>query len=312
MEYIRDLENYDLNGASAVTFGKFDGVHLGHRLLIDHIREKAKEHHGKALVFTFDISPQVKMGQRKRKMLMTNLEREEMMHDLGMDILVECPFTEAIRNMDAESFVRDICIGKLHMKAAAVGTDFRFARDRQGTPQILKELGKKYGFTVEIVPKVSKLGAIISSSRIRTLLEEGRMEEVAELLGYPYYISGEIVHGRHLGHSLGFPTINQIPEEEKLLPPRGVYISRTLVAGKVYQGVSNIGVKPTVHGNGVGIETYLFDCNLDLYGQEARVELLTWTRPEKKFDSLDELKAQMDRDIQKADLYFEKKMRESV
>lgn len=289
-----------------MTFGKFDGVHLGHRLLIDHIREKAREHQGKALVFTFDISPEIRMGERRRKMLMTNTEREQLMRDLGMDILVECPFTEKIRTMNAETFVRDICVSRLHMKAAAVGTDFRFAKDRSGTPEILKELGKKYGFTVEIIPKVRKLGDVISSSRIRSLLEEGRMEEVTELLGGPYYISGEIVHGRHLGHSLGFPTINQVPDDEKLLPPRGVYISRTHVAGKTYQGVSNIGVKPTVHGNGMGIETYLFDCNLDLYGQEARVELLRWTRPEKKFGSLEELKTRMDLDIQEADLYFEK------
>lgn len=309
MEYIKDIENYRLDGVSAVTFGKFDGVHLGHRLLLDHIREEARAHRGRALVFTFDVSPQVQMGDRRRRMLMTNQEREQLMRDLGMDILVECPFTKSIKNMDAETFVRHICVDRLHMKAAAVGADFHFARDRQGTPEILKELGKKYGFTVEIVPKVKRLGDIISSSRIRSFLEQGRMEEVTELLGYPYFVSGPIVHGRHLGHSLGFPTINQVPSEEKLLPPRGVYISRTYVAGKTYQGVSNIGVKPTVQGNGMGIETYLFDCDLDLYGQEARVELLTWTRPEQKFSSLEELKTQMDRDIQQADLYFEEKMR---
>ncbi|MGN0434383.1 MAG: riboflavin kinase, partial [Bilifractor sp.] len=124
------------------------------------------------------------------------------------------------------------------------------------------------------------------------------------LLGQPYFITGKIVHGRHLGHSLGFPTINQIPDPVKMTPPRGVYYSRTLVAGRWYQGISNIGIKPTVGGTAVGLETYLFDCTLDLYGQEARVELLSFRRPEEKFSDINELKEQMDRDIQAADNYF--------
>ena len=130
------------------------------------------------------------------------------------------------------------------------------------------------------------------------------MEKVRELLGYPYFVTGEIVHGRHLGHTLGFPTINQVPDPEKMLPPNGVYFSRTRVGGKWYQGVSNVGVKPTVNGNAMGIETYLFDCSLDLYGQKARVELLSYRRPEMKFASIEALKNQMDADIQSADEYF--------
>ena len=129
-------------------------------------------------------------------------------------------------------------------------------------------------------------------------------EKAAELLGYPYFISGDIVHGRHLGHSLGFPTINQLPEEKKLLPPNGVYVSRTKIGGKMRQGVSNVGVKPTVSGTSMSVETYLFDCSEDLYGQAARVELLSWRRPEQKFGSLEELKNAIDRDIQDADRWF--------
>ena len=132
------------------------------------------------------------------------------------------------------------------------------------------------------------------------------MEKIAELMGQPYFITGEIVHGRHLGHTLGFPTINQIPDPVKMTPPWGVYYSRTHVAGRWYPGISNIGMKPTVGGTAVGLETYLFDCSLDLYGQTARVELLSFRRPEEKFADIDELKEQMDRDIQAADLYFSK------
>lgn len=304
MEYIQEVEQYTGAERCVVTLGKFDGVHKGHRKLISRVKEIARDHGWKTAVFTFQVSPQVCMGARRPKMLMTNEERREILRELDVDLLFECRFTEKIRSMEPEDFVREILLDRLRVSAVVMGTDFHFGKDRKGDSEVMRQLGEKYGFLVEILPKEKYRGKEISSSYIREELAQGHMEKITELLGQPYFITGEIVHGRHLGHSLGFPTINQIPDPVKMTPPWGVYYSRTLVAGRWYQGISNIGIKPTVGGTAVGLETYLFDCTLDLYGQTARVELLSFRRPEEKFADINELKEQMDRDIQAADNYF--------
>lgn len=306
MEYIQELDEYNGTDPCVVTLGKFDGVHKGHRKLIARVKEIAREHGWRTAVFTFQVSPQVCMGARRPKMLMTNEERKEVLRELDVDLLFECRFTEKIRAMEPEDFVREILLERLHVSAVVMGTDFHFGKDRAGNSEVMKQMGEKYGFLVEVLSKERYQGKEISSSYIREELALGHMEKIAELMGQPYFITGEIVHGRHLGHTLGFPTINQIPDPVKMTPPWGVYYSRTHVAGRWYPGISNIGMKPTVGGTAVGLETYLFDCSLDLYGQTARVELLSFRRPEEKFADIDELKEQMDRDIQAADLYFSK------
>ena len=305
MKHITELDNFISENPSVVTLGKFDGVHRGHRKLLARVHEIARRHGYEAAVFTFSVSPQVQMGARKAKMLMTNQERARYLLDQNIDLLIECPFTEQIRTMEAGTFVEEILIRKMKAKAVVVGTDFHFGLNRAGTPDFLKEYEARGAFTVDIIEKEKDLEMRdISSTYIREELAAGNIEKVHTLLGYPYFVTGVIVHGRHLGHTLGFPTINQVPDPEKMLPPNGVYFSRTRVGGKWYQGVSNIGVKPTVSGNAMGIETYLFDCSLDLYGQKARVELLRYRRPEMKFASIEELKNQMDADIKAADEYF--------
>lgn len=305
MKHITELDNFTNERPSVVTLGKFDGVHRGHRKLLARVHEIARSRGYDAAVFTFSVSPQVQMGARKAKMLMTNSERAAYLREQNIDLLIECPFTEEIRTMEAGVFVEEILIRRMQAKAVVVGTDFRFGLNRTGTPDFLRQYAEKGVFTVDIIEKEQDTKPRdISSTYIREELAEGRMEKVRELLGYPYFVTGEIVHGRHLGHTLGFPTINQVPDPEKMLPPNGVYFSRTRVGGKWYQGVSNVGVKPTVNGNAMGIETYLFDCSLDLYGQKARVELLSYRRPEMKFASIEALKNQMDADIQSADEYF--------
>jgi len=287
-----------------ITLGKFDGVHRGHRKLIRRVVEIAREHDWQTAVFTFAVSPQVCMGARAPRMLMTNEERRDIIRDLDVDLLFECRFTKEMRDMEPEAFVRTLLLEKLHVQAVVMGDDFHFGKDRKGDAAVMEQLGRKYNFIVEVLPKEMDGSREISSTYIREELSQGHMEKIADLMGHPYFITGDIVHGRKLGHSLGFPTINQIPAPEKMTPPYGVYYSRTFVAGKVYQGISNIGVKPTVGGTATGLETYLFDCSLDLYGQRAKVELLSFRRPEQKFASIEELKLQMDRDIQAADIYF--------
>ena len=306
MKHIQEIEQFMTESSSVVTLGKFDGVHRGHRKLLSRIHDISRKRGYQAAVFTFSVSPQVQMGARQPKMLMTNAERAAYLREQNIDLLVECPFTDEIRTMEAGHFVEEILIRRMKTRAVVVGTDFRFGKDRVGTPAFLKSYEEAGVFTVDIIEKEkdAESGRDISSTYIREELEKGNMEKANELLGYPYFITGEVVHGRHLGHSLGFPTLNLNLASEKMLPPRGVYFSRTKVGGRWYQGVSNIGIKPTVQGETLGIETYLFDCSLDLYGQAARVELFHYRRPERTFTSLEELRDQMDLDIRAADEYF--------
>ncbi|MBR2561146.1 MAG: bifunctional riboflavin kinase/FAD synthetase [Eubacterium sp.] len=306
MEHQKSIENFTYSADSVVTLGKFDGVHRGHRKLLARVHEIARRRSLHAAVFTFSISPQIQLGERNSGLLMTNEERAVFLRERDVDLLLECPFTDEIRNMSAEEFVAEILVRKMRAKALVIGTDFHFGKNRAGNPRFLQECAQQYNFTVDIIQKEkdTETGRDISSTFIREMLEIGDMEKVNELLGYPFFVNGTIVHGRHLGHTLGFPTINQIPAPEKMLPPHGVYMSQTLVGGKVYQGISNIGVKPTVSGDSLGMETYLFDCSLDLYGQNARVELLHYHRPEQKFASIGELQERVHKDIADADDYF--------
>ncbi len=311
MEFIQDISGYECDCPSVVTLGKFDGVHRGHRKLISAVKKAAHANGWKACVFTFETSPQICMGERRLQMLMTNEERRRIFRELDMDVLIECVFTEEMRRMTAETFVREVLVNRMHAACVVIGEDFRFGRNRSGNPEFLREAGVRFGFEVKVLEKETDDGIEISSTYIREELRKGRMQQVNRLLGYPYFVTGEIVHGRHLGHSLGFPTINQIPDPEKMLPPNGVYISQTTVGGRIYQGVSNVGRKPTVNGDGIGVETYLFDCSLDLYGQIARVELLAFRRPEMKFNSIEELQHHMEADIAAADIYFEQNLSEA-
>lgn len=289
---------------SAVTLGKFDGLHRGHQKLIQQIIQK-KEQGLKTVVFTFDVSPRSHILHTPPKFLLTHEERKELAENLGVDFLAECPFTDTLMKMKPEEFIKEYLVDRLHAAYIAVGPDFRFGFQREGTPWLLKELGERYGFETEIVDKEKDKERDISSTYVREELELGNMEKVNELLGYPYFTRGEIVHGRQLGRTIGIPTANLIPPEIKKLPPNGVYVTESEISGKLYQGITNIGYKPTVKENFLGVETYLFCCQEDLYGQEAEVRFFTFLRPERKFDSLQDLKAQLDKDVECGKLYFQ-------
>lgn len=301
MRYITDLKALKNMEPCVITLGKFDGVHRGHQKLIRLVQEIGCEKGWKTAAFTFDVSPQVKMGMRRSQLLMTNEERRTRLENLGLDYLVECPFTDEVKNMEPEDFVTGILLEKMNARALVVGADFHFGKKRRGDAALLQKMGTELGLEIHVEPKMQDGNRDISSTYVREELIQGHMEKVTELLGTPYSVKGEIVHGNHIGHTLGFPTINQVPEAIKLLPPKGVYLSRTLVDGREYDGISNIGTKPTVQGdNRIGIETHLLFFNGDLYGKDARVQLLSFRRPERKFGSLDELKAQLDSDIREA------------
>lgn len=306
MEYFRNLADYRSEKPTVMTLGKFDGVHLGHRMLLEQVREIADRRALMSVVFTFDAPPQAKIHHKAGKMLMTNEERRCLLSEENMDVLIECPFTKEFRELSPDEFVTKVLIGKFHAEALVVGDDFRFGKDRMGDAAFLEEAGRRCGFTVSVIGKKKdeETGREISSTWVREELLEGNMETVKRLLGRPYFISGEIVHGRRIGSTIGIPTINQVPHEEKMLPPRGVYFSVAVIGEKRYQGVTNIGVRPTVSGDGVTAETHLLDANENLYGTDACVYLLHFERPEEKFSSLEELKEKIKEDIAAAGQYL--------
>ena len=297
MEYVRIHGEFPRLSNSAVTLGKFDGIHRGHQKLVEEIL-KQKEEGAQAVLFAF-----VSSGQ----MIFTCEERAELLEKMGLDILLECPLDDRMRHMKAEAFVREILVGDLQVSHVAVGEDFRFGFERKGTPKLLEELGRKYGFTVKILPKEMEDSRKISSTYIREKLRKGSMEKVSSLLGRNFFVKGTVEHGRGLGHKLLFPTVNLVPSDRKLMPPNGVYVTISRFGERVFKGITNVGYKPTVGEKFLGVETYLFDCEEDLYGQECVVEFLKFQRPEEKFPSFEALRNQMQKDAASGKKYFEDK-----
>ena len=245
------------------------------------------------------------LGTASRTIL-TKEERCRILEEMGVDILLECPLTEKIRHMKAENFIKEILIGDLQVSYVAVGEDFRFGYERKGTPAMLKEFGKKYGFHTEVLPKKMDGRRKISSTFVREELNRGNMEKFRFLMGTDFSVEGIVEHGRGMGHKYLLPTTNLIPPVEKLMPPNGVYITVSHFRDRSYQGITNVGHKPTVGGEKfIGVETYLFDCNEDLYGEYCKVDFKKFLRPEQKFSSLEALKAQLERDAVKGQEYFE-------
>ena len=296
MRIIEGTTEFQVQEETAISIGKFDGLHQGHQLLVERIVKK-KQEGLKALIFTFDFGD--------RPVLLLPEERREMLRKWGVDYLLECPFVESISHMEAEEFVRKILVERLHVRYLAVGTDFRFGCQRRGDYRLLQRLSAECGYEVEGVEKACWQGEEISSSRIRRELEQGRMELVNQLLGYAYSVTGEVLHGRKIGRTLGMPTTNIVPSERKLLPPNGVYATRTVIAGELFEGIMNIGYKPTVGAEPrKGVETYLFDLDRNLYGEILTVRFYGYERPERKFDSLEELKKRIGQDVEWGRTYF--------
>ncbi len=297
MKYIEGLmDDFMMDRDTAVTLGKFDGVHLGHQQLIRRICAKKKDGL-ESVVVTIWPDPQ-------NPALLTKGEKKELLKKMGVSCWIDCPFLPEIAHMSPESFVREVLIKRLRAKYIAIGEDFRFGYQRKGDSCLLQEMQKELGYELEIVPKETYHGRVISSTYIKEALAEGNMELVTALLGYPYTVRGEVLHGRRIGRTLGMPTTNLIPSVGKLLPPNGVYATKTVMEYGTFNGVTNIGYKPTVGELFRGVETYLFDFEGDLYGKEIEVQLYSYERPEQKFPNLDELKAQMRRDICFGKEYF--------
>lgn len=279
---------------SAVCIGKFDGLHRGHQSLIEEISHFSG--YNKVLfTFAFPGVPYILSPEEKR----TKAEK------LGIDTYVECPFDEALKEMTPKEFFEEILVRQCDARVICVGDDFHFGKDRAGNVDILQNLAKEAGITCIVVKKKKMYDEIISSTRIREALAKGDLSLANELLGMPYMVQGEVVHGNEIGRTLDMPTANQIPDARKILPPFGVYASKVFFEGKQYYGVTNLGVKPTIPGeNQVGAETCLLHFKGDLYGKNLQVELCRFLRGERKFAGLEQLMHQMEADKKNAGLFF--------
>ncbi len=300
MDIISNSFEFFLNRETAVAIGKFDGVHQGHRRLLDEIIE-LKKRGLCACVFTFDPAPSVFFGGDPH-VLNTNEEKHVIFERMGVDILVEFPMNSETAATPPDKFITEYLVNQMNMKFIAAGTDISFGDKGLGNAELLKQMSAEYGYEVKLIDKVhTSDGEEISSSLVRRYVEKGDMERVEELLGAAYSVSGKIVHGNQIGRTIGFPTINIYPDENKLLPPYGVYTSRTVINGKDYLSVSNVGCKPTIGGETrPSVETYIYDFDNDVYDKDAVVYLEKFKRPERRFNGLDELTAQLQKDIEES------------
>lgn len=297
MQIIAGTTDFKILQPTAVAIGKFDGLHKGHRELLKKILDR-KSQGLLATIFTFDPPPEVLFGKRQLKEITTKEEKRIVFEKMGVDILIEFPLNKENAAIMPEDFVKEILIDKMNMTYLAAGYDLSFGHKGAGNAKLLEDMAPRHDFELHIIEKVCDNGREISSTFIREELEKGKMNHVTELLGDPYMIVGEVVHGAKIGRKIGMPTINLLPEKEKMLPPNGVYYSRTQIGDREYKSITNIGKKPTVSNEEqVGVETYLYEFDQDVYGKNAIVKLLEFKRPERKFADLDELKAQMIKDV---------------
>lgn len=294
MRYMTEIYSYQGKKRSAVTLGKFEGLHRGHQKLIDQVR-KYESKDVESIVCAFD------MGKAS---LLTAREKRERLES-QVDTMIACPFTRELREMEAEEFIRQILAKQFQAAYIVVGTDFRFGHEKRGDVDMLAKYAKTYGYHLDVVEKERYENRVISSTYVREALSEGNIELANTLLGYTYQISGRVEHGKRLGRTLGFPTMNVPPEPGKILPRFGVYACRIQVDAQWYPGIGNVGVKPTVTEEDKAlIEAFAFDFAGDVYGKKVTVEFRTFERPEQKFGSVEELKARVDADICFGRKYF--------
>ena len=284
MKYIKNTLDFHVEEPTVISLGKFDGIHRGHELLMEKLAQK-KEEGLKAAIFTFDIPPKKNVEHIEAKVLTTNEEKMHIFEGIGIDYLIE----------------------KLNVKCIVAGEDFHFGHNRRGDYQMLKRYAPVYGYEALILSKMKEDERDISSTFVREEIMAGNIEKANHLLGYRYFVTGMVKHGNQIGRTIGIPTINLIPPEEKLLPPFGVYVTEVFIDDKRYYGVTNVGCKPTIKGNNpVGVETHLLDFREDVYEKVVTVEFRTMIREERRFDSIEKLQEQMMNDIAFTRAFFAK------
>ena len=304
MKYVKGIEAYQDTRNSAITLGKFDGLHLGHELLVSRVEEHQAQDGVVGIVFAFDMRGLYEKLNKPYPMLLSNEEKAARLNG-RVEYFIDCPFDEQIASMEAEDFIEKVLVDIFHAKYIVVGTDFHFGYQKRGDVRMLAKYAERCGYELTIVEKELYKNREISSTYVKEELLQGQIETVNKMLGYSYMINGIVEHGKQLGRKLGFPTMNVHPSDEKLLPPKGVYMVKVRIDGIWYHGIGNIGVKPTVtEEKRMLVETYLFEYTGNAYGKNVRIELHKFKRPEQKFASVTELKDQIDQDISCAKEYF--------
>lgn len=291
-------------GASIVTIGNFDGVHLGHQTLLKHLLEKSQHYNLPSVVLLFEPQPMEHFLGAKAPLRLQHFTEKFMdLQALGVDSVACLHFNHAFSQISAADFVKHILVESLHIRYLSVGDDFRFGFQRQGDFAYLEQCSRDYGFELESQATVSLSQQRVSSTRVRDNLILGRLDEVTRLLGHPYGVYGKVNYGQQKGRSIGFPTIN-LPMNRRRCLVKGVYAVNVSWRDKVLHGVANVGTRPTVAGSGILLEVHLFNFNRDIYGERVRVEFIQKLREEKRFASFDELKAQIERDAEAARAVF--------
>jgi len=293
LEIYRNLEKTEY--PQSIALGFFDGVHLGHKAVI----ESAAKFSGKKAVLTFSEHPEKVLKNKAPSLLISNEKKLCELEKAGVDAVYLLDFSE-IMNMDAKSFVKDILIDTLNAKMLSCGYNYRFGKGGMGDTNLIKEISEKENVEVNVISEILYENREVSSTKIRKLIENGEIILANKMLGRNFGFETIVEHGRRIGSSLGFPTINQKYPEDLVLPKFGVYVSQTLVDGKFYRSITNIGIKPTVKSDYVIAETNIFDFSKDLYGKKLELELLDFLREERKFESLDELRKTIADDCEKA------------
>jgi riboflavin kinase/FMN adenylyltransferase len=290
-----------------LALGNFDGVHRGHRKILDRLNRVAGERGVTSVVMTFDPHPpRVVRPDKAPPLLMTTAQKLEAIATAGVQGAAIVRFTTELSRWDPETFVRNVLVDWLRVSEVWVGANFLFGHDRAGNFSMLRVLGARYGFKAEKIDPVRYKDFVVSSTRIRRLISEARVDEAGALLGHQYYVDGKIVQGEQRGRTIGFPTANLCTVNE-LLPPNGVYATTVTLDGVVLPSVTNIGVRPTVDDSGrVSIETHIFNFNRDLYGASVRVGFVQRLRDERAFDSLEALTVQIAADCGRARVLFDR------
>ena len=287
-----------------LALGNFDGLHRGHQKIIERVKRGAAEHGGTPMAMTFDPHPpRVVRPDKAPPLLMTKAQKLEALHQAGIRCVAVVRFTRELSEWDPETFVRVVLVEWLRVSEVWVGANFLFGHERSGNFSLLRMLGQRYGFRADKIDPVRYKDFVVSSTRVRRLVGEGRVDEAGALLGHGFYLDGRVVEGRRRGRELGFPTAN-IATDNELLPPHGVYATTMTIDGVVYPGLTNIGVRPTFGEHDTTVETHLLGYSGDLYGHAVRLGFVLRLRDERKFDDVDALRAQIEADQRRAERLF--------
>lgn len=304
MVIFNSLDEIENIANTVVALGNFDGVHKGHQALITRTVKTAEAANLKSAVFTFSNHPKnVNSGELVVKNILYFDEKARIIENLGVDYLFNISFDEYIRSMRPIDFIDNILIGKFRMKQAYCGFNYRFGYKAEGTPEILMHEGIEKGFGIHVLEPFQIDSNLVSSTFIRNLIADGKVDQCIKYMGRNYTIGGEVVIGNKIGRTIGFPTSNLIIDENMVTPPNGVYVTYCTYNGVRYPSVTNVGVKPTIGDFKKNVETHIFNFNKELYGKIIRVEFLGKTRDEKKFETVEDLSKQITKDCIMAKAY---------